>query len=92
MFLKKQRGPISVLLPDGSRLTRSDLPPRNTRRWVAKRKARVVAAVAAGLLEAEEACGIYGLSAEELDEWQRLAKTHGEPGLKATFLGQYRQL
>ena len=36
-----------VIGPDGSPLTIADLPPTNTRRWVIRRKAEVVAAVEA---------------------------------------------
>ena len=39
-----------VLGPDGSPLTIADLPPPNTKRWVIRRKAEVVAAVRGGLL------------------------------------------
>jgi len=42
--------------PDGSPLTIADLPPQNTKRWVIRRKAEVVAAVRGGLLSLEEAC------------------------------------
>ena len=45
-----------VIGPDGSPLTIADLPPKNTRRWVIRRKAEVVAAVRGGLLSLEEAC------------------------------------
>ena len=45
MFLKKVEGPRAVTLPDGSTMTRADLPPENTRRWVASRKAAVVRGV-----------------------------------------------
>ena len=38
-----------VIGPDGSPLTIADLPPKNTRRWVIRRKAEVVAAVRGGL-------------------------------------------
>ena len=38
-----------VIGPDGSPLTIADLPPPNTRRWVIRRKAEVVAAVRGGL-------------------------------------------
>ena len=34
-----------VIGPDGSPLTIADLPPKNTKRWVIRRKAEVVAAV-----------------------------------------------
>ncbi len=45
MYLKKIDGPRAVNLPDGSVMTRADLPPVETRRWVASRKAAVVKAV-----------------------------------------------
>ena len=44
-----------VIGPDGSPLTIADLPPPDTRRWVIRRKAEVVAAVRGGLLSLEEA-------------------------------------
>ena len=45
-----------VIGPDGRVLTVADLPPRNTTRWVIRRKAELVAAVRGGLLSLEEAC------------------------------------
>ena len=54
-----------VIGPDGSPLTIADLPPTNTRRWVIRRKAEVVAAVRGGLLSLEEACQRYTLTTEE---------------------------
>jgi hypothetical protein len=42
---------------DGPGGALGDLPPPETRRWVARRKAQVVAAVRAGLLTLEEAAG-----------------------------------
>ena len=47
------------------------LPPITTRRWVARRKAEVIAAVHAGMISALEACRRYRLSAEEFLEWER---------------------
>ena len=46
---------------------RADLPPPDTRRWVASRKLAVVLGVAHGLISRAEALRIYGLSDEELD-------------------------
>ena len=63
-YVAKER-PKSVVGPDGKMLTLDDLPPPNTQRWVARRKAEVVAAVRAGLLNLEEACARYNLSTEE---------------------------
>jgi len=37
----------------------TELPPTNTLRWVARRKAAVVAAVSSGMLTIEEACRRY---------------------------------
>ena len=54
-------------LSDGTRLTRAELPPPETRRWVASRKERVVVAVAIGLLGLEEALQRYDLSHEEFE-------------------------
>ena len=69
MYIRRVKRAYSVTLPDGSELTRADLPSPKTRRWVASRKAAVAKAVTYGLLEAEEACRVYALSQEELDSW-----------------------
>lgn len=92
MYVKRVDGPRHVTLPDGSLLSRSDLPPANTRRWVASRKAIVVKAVSHGLLTEAEARVRYGLSQEELDEWRRAVEKHGEQALKATSIQKFRQL
>jgi len=91
MFLKKVDGPRAVRLPDGSTMTRADLPPSDTRRWVASRKAAVVRGVAFGLITAAEAIKTYGLSEEELQEWKSAVEHHGVGALKATALQRYRQ-
>lgn len=91
MFLKRVNGPRTVTLPDGSTLSRADLPPVDTRRWVASRKATVVKAVTAGLISAEEACRRYALSVEELESWQAAVTLHGPDALKATTVQKYRQ-
>jgi transposase-like protein len=67
-----------------------DLPPPNTKRWVVRRKAAVLAAVRSGAISIEEACRRYGLSDEELLSWQRAFDSHGLPGLRATRLPSYR--
>lgn len=91
MYLKKIDGPRAVKLPDGTMMTRADLPPANTRRWVASRKASVVKAVAHGLITESEALETYALSGEELAEWKSAVEKHGEAALKATALQRYRQ-
>src|SRR5215472_11492303 len=51
---------------DANEFPRHELPPPTTKRWVARRKAAVVAAVLAGVITVEEACRRYQLSEEEL--------------------------
>ena len=68
----------------------TSLPPADTRRWVVRRKAAVVAAVQGGKITLEEACRRYNLSEEEFRAWQRAFEAHGLPGLRATRLQQYR--
>lgn len=77
--------------PDGSPLTIADLPPADTRRWVIRRKAEVVAAVRGGLLSLEEACNRYTLTTEEFLSWQLSIDQHGLAGLRTTRIQQYRQ-
>ena len=57
--------------PEGGIVVPFQLPPVTTRRWVARRKAEVIAAVHAGMLSALEACRRYRLSPEEFLEWER---------------------
>ncbi len=90
MFLKRIDGPRAVTLPDGSVMTRADLPPRDTRRWVASRKAAVVRAVENGLISIEECKETYGVSEEEYASWSSAVEQHGEQALKATSLQKFR--
>jgi hypothetical protein len=91
MFLKKVDGLRQVSLPDGTILTRADLPPADTSRWIARRKAVVVRAVQHGLLSQEAALARYGLSEEEFALWCAAVARHGEAGLRVTKLKRYRQ-
>ncbi|RMD90642.1 MAG: DUF1153 domain-containing protein [Alphaproteobacteria bacterium] len=90
MYVRKLPGPRVVRLADGSTMSRADLPPKNTRRWVARRKAAVVRAVEAGLITREEAMSTWALTEEELDSWCRAVERHGEAALKATAVQKYR--
>lgn len=67
-----------------------DLPPPDTKRWVARRKAVVVNAVRSGAISLEEVCRRYELSVEEFLAWQRAIETHGVAGLRVTRLQIYR--
>ena len=66
-------------------------PPKDTKRWVIRRKAEVVAAVRGGLLSLEEACQRYTLTTEEFLSWQFSIEQHGLAGLRTTRIQQYRQ-
>ncbi|NKJ01731.1 DUF1153 domain-containing protein [Novosphingobium sp. SG707] len=84
--------PGTVLGPLGEPLTLETLPSPDTRRWVPRRKAEVVAAVNGGLLTVEEACRRYSLSLEEFAGWQRAVHRNGLSGLRATRAQYYRDL
>jgi len=71
-------------------LTIADLPPPNTTRWVARRKAEVVAAVHGGILSLHDACERYTLTVEEFLAWQNAIDRHGLAGLRATRVQEYR--
>jgi hypothetical protein len=92
MYLKKVDGPRQVTLPDGSILSRADLPAAVTLRWVASRKAVVVKAVQYGLLNLNDALDRYALSQEEFDLWRNAVEKHGDKALRVTTLQKYRQL
>ncbi|NQV47726.1 MAG: DUF1153 domain-containing protein [Rhodospirillaceae bacterium] len=79
-----------VLDPTGQPITRADLPSPNTKRWVIRRKARVVAGVQSGLISLEEACDRYSLSVDEFLSWQQSLGEHGMEGLRATRTRKYR--
>ncbi len=75
--------------PDGNPLTLADLPSPDTKRWVIRRKAEVVAAVRGGLLSLEEACCRYKLSTQELLSWQFCIDLYGFAGLRTTRIQHY---
>ena len=92
MYLHKVEGPRSVTLPDGTILTRADLPSADTRRWVASRKVLVVRGVLYGLISLSDAKKRYGISDEEFNTWVSAVAEHGIDALKVTTLKKYRQL
>ncbi len=79
-----------IVAPHGNPMSIHDLPPSDTKRWVIRRKAEVVAGVCAGLITIEEACERYTLSIEEFLSWQRLIDSHGVRGLRVTKIQDYR--
>jgi hypothetical protein len=84
--------PAQVIGPLGEPLTLQTLPPAGTSRWVVRRKAEVVAAVAGGLLSVDDVCDRYGLTLEEFAGWQRAVDRSGMPGLRVTRIQHYKSL
>lgn len=81
---KNYNSETTVMGPKGTWLSLADLPAPDTKRWVPRRKAEVVAAVRGGLISLEEACERYALTVEEFLGWQRNVERYGLPGLRAT--------
>lgn len=90
MYIRKIEGARVVKLPDGTTLSRADLPGQDTRRWVASRKAKVVKAVRYGLITEEEAMSTYDLSPDELSSWQNAIDAFGQDGLKTRHCRKQR--
>jgi transposase-like protein len=65
-------------------------PPPDTKRWTARRKASVVAAMLSRMITVEEVCQRYGLSVDEFLSWHHAMQRHGLPGLRTTKLQNYR--
>ena len=84
--------PAQVIGPLGEPLTLDTLPPPETRRWVVRRKAEVVAAVNGGLLTVDEVCARYSLTLEEFAGWQRAVDRSGMPGLRVTRIQHYKSV
>ena len=72
-FTPKDEADQTAPLPGGV-VVPFNLPPTYTVRWVARRKADVVAAVEAGILSMTEAIRRYRLSPEEYLDWERQYK------------------
>lgn len=76
--------------PGGGTPPAGPLPAPDTVRWVARRKAHVIAAIAHGLLTVEEASRRYRLSLEELASWQGRLERDGVAGLKVSRIRNRR--
>ena len=73
-----------------SKTAANELPPPDTKRWTARRKALVVEAVLSGMITIEEVCRRYALSVEEFLSWHNAIRRHGVQGLQTTKLQNYR--
>jgi hypothetical protein len=76
---------------DNIQMTAPFLGPPKPQRWVAHRKAEVVAAVRGGFISLGEACQRYALSAEEYLSWEREIDISGLPGLRMNRTQQRRR-
>ena len=84
--------PKAVIGPLGQLMTLASLPPPDTKRWIALRKAELVAAVHGGLLTTEEVCERYSIELEEFVAWQRGMDRLGLRGLWVTHSQKHRDL
>jgi len=82
--------PLRIIGPHREVLTAETLPPPNTTRWVASRKAQVVAAVESGLLTLDQVLARYNLSLEEFYGWQYAMDRAGVAGLRVSARQQDR--
>jgi len=89
--VNESRPRIKYVIGPVGRLTLADLPLPDTKRWVIRRKAEVVAAVRGGLLSLEEACSRYALNPEEFLSWQHQIDRFGFAGLRTTRTQFYRR-
>jgi hypothetical protein len=74
----------------GTKAEVEPLPPVDTTRWVARRKAAVLAAIVDGRLARAEACARYHISDAELRLWEHAVACAGVPGLRVTRVQIYR--
>jgi hypothetical protein len=73
-----------------TKTTAVELPPPDTKRWTARRKAVVFEAVHSGMITIEEVCRRYALSVEEFLSGHNTTQMHGVEGLEITKLQNYR--
>ena len=83
---------MEAYTPIGSGAVTDDLPPVDTTRWVASRKAAVLAALIDGRLSRADACARYRISEAELRLWERAVECAGIPGLRVTRVQIYREI
>lgn len=79
-------------LNDAKTAAQGNLPPADTVRWVARRKAAVLTAINAGVLTRAQACARYQISDIELRFWERAVHFAGIPGLRVTRVQIYKPI
>ena len=73
-----------------SKTAANELPPPDTKRWTARRKAAVVKATLSGAISQEEVCRRYDLSVNELLSCRNAMLRHAVQGLHVNKLQKYR--
>ncbi len=68
----------------------NELPALDTKRWIVRRKAAVVAAVKNGAITLDDVCWLFDISVEEFLTWQEKIEKHGVRGLRVTKLQDIR--
>jgi hypothetical protein len=79
-------------LNDARADARANLPPPDTKRWVARRKAAILVAINTGVLSRAQACARYHISEIELRLWERAVYFAGVPGLRVTRVQIYKPI
>lgn len=67
------------------------LPGKSIKRWTASAKQSVLEAIRVEAITVVEACREYGLTADELDSWDRREQAYGRNGLMATQVSRCRR-
>jgi hypothetical protein len=81
---------ISMANSGQNQMILKELPPPDTKRWVVRRKAAVVAAVKNGAITLDDVCWLYDISVEEYWTWQEMIEKHGIRGLRVTRSQEFR--
>ncbi|HEV2563393.1 MAG TPA: DUF1153 domain-containing protein [Rhizomicrobium sp.] len=92
MSITEVRDVGGIFGSDGSPLDLINLPSPQTKRWVIRRKAEVLAAVRGGLLSVEDACKRYAISMDEFLAWSRALDRFGPNGLRAMRIYRSRKI
>lgn len=61
------------------------LPPSNTKRWIGRRKAQVIAAIDTGMIALGDACRFYNLTIEEFLGWREETHERGSAVRRRRF-------
>lgn len=69
----------------------ANLPRPDTKHWLPRHKAEIVAAVSAGVLDLQDACRRYALTPEEFASWEEALDRGGREALNARHMQERRK-